>query len=143
MKRLLYIILAVMCVASCDMETSDNGDFDGYWQLASVDTLATGGHTDMRDSLIFWSVQMRVLETRDNRGINPNVMFRFERTAQTLVLSDPIIDKRDVQDIPVTDYSILVPYGIHDIPETFKVLLLSSGAMQLENKMLRFNFRKY
>ncbi|MDY2692200.1 MAG: lipocalin-like domain-containing protein, partial [Prevotella sp.] len=30
-----------MLVSSCDMETSDNGDFDGYWQLASVDTLAT------------------------------------------------------------------------------------------------------
>ena len=97
----------------------------------------------MRDSMIFWSVQKRVLETRDNRGVRPNVMFRFERTASTLVLSDPIIDKRDVSDIPVTDYSILVPYGIFDIPETFKVLSLSSGALQLENKQLRFSLCKY
>ena len=143
MKKWIFVLLAMMLVSSCDMETSDNGDFDGYWQLASVDTLATGGHTDMRDSLFFWSVQKRVLETRDNRGVRPNVMFRFERTASSLVLSDPIIDKRDVSDIPVTDYSILVPYGIFDIPETFQVLSLSRSYMQLENKKLRFSFRKY
>lgn len=27
---------------SCEVDSSDNGDLDGFWHLESVDTLATG-----------------------------------------------------------------------------------------------------
>lgn len=32
----------VMVFSSCEMETSKNGDLDGYWHLESIDTLENG-----------------------------------------------------------------------------------------------------
>ena len=32
---------------SCEIETSHNGDLDGFWHLTGVDTLATGGKRDL------------------------------------------------------------------------------------------------
>ena len=36
-------VLLLMSLTSCEIETSENGDLDGYWHLEQVDTLATGG----------------------------------------------------------------------------------------------------
>jgi hypothetical protein len=60
-----------------------------------------------------------------------------------MILSDPIIDLRDSSDILFTDTTILWHYGIHDIPETLKVITLNSSTMVLENRVLRLNLRKY
>lgn len=53
----LAICLAMtMAATSCGdfIETSDNGDLDGYWQLSQVDTLANGVQVDMTSSKVFW-----------------------------------------------------------------------------------------
>ena len=48
MKRMIYLIAAISLVlSSCTLETSDNGDFDGFWHLERVDTLATGNYLDL------------------------------------------------------------------------------------------------
>lgn len=48
MKRIIYLIAAIcLVVNSCTIETSDNGDFDGFWHLERVDTLATGNYLDL------------------------------------------------------------------------------------------------
>jgi hypothetical protein len=43
MRKLLYLILGVMALASCDLHTYSNGQLDGYWHLKEIDTLSTGG----------------------------------------------------------------------------------------------------
>lgn len=46
MKKIIGALsLAVMMLtlSSCEVETSQNGDLDGFWHLEQVDTLATGG----------------------------------------------------------------------------------------------------
>ena len=46
MKKIIGVLsLAVMMLtlSSCEVETSQNGDLDGFWHLEQVDTLATGG----------------------------------------------------------------------------------------------------
>ena len=143
MRKLLYIFFVLLMFAACDIHTSDNGDLDGYWQLRSVDTLSTGGTCDMRDSMRFWSFQAHILHVRDNHDKIRKVLMRFNITDNVMILSDPIIDLRDSSDILFTDTTILWHYGIHDIPETLKVITLNSSTMVLENRVLRLNLRKY
>ena len=144
MRKLLYIFTALLMLAACDIHTSNNGDLDGYWQLRSVDTLSTGGTCDMRDSLIFWSFQDKLMHMRDNYHERIRKVFmRFNITGNVMTLTDPIIDLRDSSDIVLTDTTLLWHYGIHDVPETLKVVNLNSSTMILENRVLRLNLRKY
>lgn len=143
MKKLLYIFIFTLAVAACEIHTSENGDLDGYWQLHKVDTLANGSSCDMRDSMKFWSFQVRLLHLRDNNKKIRNVFMRFSIDDSRMILSEPIIDLRDSSDIILIDYGMLRHYGIHEVPETLKVVTLTSSTMILENKVLRLYFRKY
>lgn len=143
MRKLLYIFTTLLMLAACDIHTSNNGDLDGYWQLRSVDTLSTGGTCDMRDSMRFWGFQANLLQVRDNHEKIRKVLMRFSINDDVMILTDPIIDLRDSSDIVFTDTTILWHYGIHDVPETLKVVTLNSSTMVLENRVLRLNLRKY
>lgn len=140
---LILPIAVLFTLTECTFETSDNGDLDGYWQLTAIDTLATAHTADMRHSGIYWAVQVRLLLIRDVTVNSPNVLFRFEKTAETLTISNPVIDERDVSDIKVENPDILHPYGIYRLKETFRILQLDSQNMVLENQDFRMHFRKY
>ena len=131
--------LAAM-LGSCTLETSDNGDLDGLWQLYSLDSLATGASADMRSSHVFWAVQCQLLEARSRET---QVLFRFNNTGDSLLLSDPYINNRDSSDIKVTDAAMLAPLGINNLGEHFGIKALSSDKMVLEAPTLRLYFRKY
>lgn len=143
MRKLLYALIGAVMLTACELETSDNGDLDGYWQLTMVDTLSTGGSLDMRERLMFWAVQHKILEIRDTKSANSNVMFRFSHTADSLILSEPVINLRDSSDIIVKDYALLRRYGIYNVPESLHVDHLSGGSMTLASPLFRFHFRKY
>lgn len=142
MRKLLYIFTIFLTLAACDIHTSDNGDLDGYWQLRSVDTL-NGGTCDMRDSMKFWAFHADMLQMRDNHEDIKSIFMRFDISDNVMTLSDPIIDQRDSSDIVLTDYTMLHHYGVHNVPETLKVITLNSSTMVLESNVLRLNFRKY
>ena len=85
-------------MASCTMETSDNGALDGYWQLASVDSLPDGPSVDTRDMGIFWSVQARLLRMTSGVMVLPDVFFRFDHRGDSLLLSHPVLNNRNIGD---------------------------------------------
>ena len=143
MRKLIYLFFSILVCAACELHTSENGDLDGYWQLRSVDTLSSGNSCDMRDSMIFWSFEVHLMHMRDNKSNYKKVFMRFDLLRDTMALYKPIIDFRDSSDIILTDFTMLQHYGIHDVPETLKVVTLKSSTMILENKVLRLNFRKY
>ena len=144
MRKLLYIFTMLLMLAACDIHTSNNGDLDGYWQLRSVDTLSSGMSCDMRDSMLFWSFQGNLLHVRDNKEEKlAKVFMRFTLSDKVMTLTNPIIDLRGSSDLVLTDTTFLRHYGIHDMPETLKVVTLNSSTMILENRVLRLNFRKY
>ena len=144
MRKLLYIFTMLLMLAACDIHTSNNGDLDGYWQLRSVDTLSSGMSCDMRDSMLFWSFQGNLLHVRDNKEEKLDKVFmRFTLSDKVMNLTNPIIDLRDSSDLVLTDTTFPRHYGIHDMPETLKVVTLNSSTMILENRVLRLNFRKY
>jgi hypothetical protein len=140
MRKYIYAIALVAMLGSCTLETSDNGSLDGLWQLRSLDSLANGSSVDMHANGVYWAVQLDLLEARDR---HVRVLFRFNHTGDSLVLSNPYVNLRDSSDIKVNESAMLAPLGINSLEEHFAVKALSSGSMVLESPALRLHFRKY
>jgi len=134
--------LTVIVLASCDkFHTSDNGKLDGNWQLTQVDTLQSGQSADVRQQLIFWAVQADLLQMRARDHFS--VFFRFRHNGQTLTLTDPVADAREISDSIIANPSTIAHFGLSGLTETFHILQLTSSKMTLQSDLLRFHFRKY
>ena len=142
-RQLIIMAIAVLLLAGCTLEASDNSKLNGYWQLTTVDTLATGHSGDYRERLIFWAVQTNLLEIRDLKSDEQNILFRFRHEGDKLTISQPIIDDRTVSDIVVDDPAVLSPYGFTGLEETFTVRQLTHSSMTLVNQRFGLHFRKY
>lgn len=143
MKRnIIYILsvaLSLLVFQSCELETSDNGNLDGNWQLMQIDTLATGGRNDVKDQQLFYAVQVRLLCLNAyNTAVSSNMYFYFEHTADSLKLKPASSDGHAMYHV-----SSLRPYGINRELESFKVMLLNSDKMQLRSDSLLLTFRKF
>lgn len=134
-------IVAVM-MASCELETSGNGDLDGMWRLAQVDTLATSGVDRMEGEKKYWMFQYKLLQLEDKAGATGSVLLRFERKGGTLRVYEPYIYDRENGDRPLDDPAMTAPYGVNALDETFTIEALDGGKMVLSNDKLRLSFRK-
>lgn len=136
-------VMASLFLCSCEFETSDNGNLDGFWHLERIDTLSTGGVCDTSSDLLFWSVQMRLLNVSDKNNVHTNVNMRFEHSNGNLRVYGAYLDDRMQGDPPLNDAALLRPYGINDLDETFAVEQLTGSRMQLKGSALRLTFRKF
>ena len=145
MRHFLYSIGLVLLLAGCDLETSDNGDLDGYWHLTRVDTLATGGMLDTSEQLLFWAVQVRLLNVVDQSDDADHMgyLLRFEHKEGTLRVYEPYKNSRKDGDIKVDDVSVLSPFGINRLDETFRVEQLDGDGMLLTGDALRLTFVRF
>ncbi len=153
MKKYILIIIATLALASCEIESSDNGKLDGYWHLERVDTLATGGTTDYSNQLAFWGAQLHLIGLRDQGdGTHQRYYLRFRQTADSLNITKAYEDHwhEDNQngeeggDIPVEEpTSDLRYYGINNLPEGFAKERLDGSRMVLRSKTLRLTFRRF
>ena len=153
MKKYIFIIIATLALASCEMETSDNDKLDGYWHLERVDTLATGGTTDYSGQKAFWGTQYNLIALRD-QGTTGHKRFylRFRQTSDSLNITKAYEDHwhEDNQngdvggDIPIEEPDDdLRFYGINNLPEGFAKERLDGSRMVLRSKTLRLTFRKF
>lgn len=145
MKRfvnMFLILLAAVMSASCDLETSPNGDLDGMWHLVAVDTLSTVGTKQMDEKKIYWSFQNKLLQLDDKEGMLNSILFRFEHSGDTLRLYSPYIYDRINGDVVLTDVIMLMPFGVNALDETFSVETIDGGKMVLRSEDLRLRFRK-
>lgn len=145
MKTLGYIFLPLAIIlssVSCELETSGNGNLDGFWHIVSIDTLSTDGKTDLSQQLFFWSFQNHLMTLSDKKGIQANIVARFQRTDNTLRLYYPCIDQRESGDIAIEDVEILRPYGVNSIEEHFEIERLNKNNMTLKSQTLRLRFVK-
>ena len=145
-------VLLLMSLTSCEIETSENGNLDGYWHLEQVDTLATGGVCDYRNQRVFWGIQHKLISVSDfdTFGSWLGYYFRFNQTGDSLILSKPYKnnwhqDNGDFGgDIPLTDINDTVRRcGINNLVEPFYKEKLSGSKMILRTKDLRLNFKKF
>ena len=137
------MVLVGVLLTSCDVESSDNGQLDGFWQLRAADTLATGGHSDLTGLSLTWAFQGRLLELRDLHGQRTDIVSSFSHEGNTLRLFDACIVDRDKGDIRIEEPTELSPYGVNRIDESFTVEHLDASKMVLKSDRLRLTFRKY
>ena len=151
-KRLFNTILATIALttlASCEIETSDNGDFDGFWHLERVDTLATGDTLDLSKKRVFWGVQYKLISVYDiDKEGTFGYYLRFKQTSDQIVTHTPYKNNwhQDVEnggDHPIDDPTQLAPYGINNLEEEFVKEKLDGGQMILRSKTLRLKFKRF
>ncbi len=145
MKRFLYIIIGVvLLMTSCDKETSDNGNLDGLWQMTLMQNKTTdNAKNDMRSSGITWAFQGHILELRDLKKGNQDIVMSFTREGEKLKLSNPYRVDRDSDDVALQNADLLIPYGISDTTTEFYISELTSSRMVLDNSASHLEFRKY
>lgn len=141
MKHIFTIIFALTALASCTLETSDNGDLDGFWHLTAVDTLATGGYADYSERQVFWMFQGKLYKMREYTN-DIAVVGHFQMEGDSLFVTDTYRSDRLNDDPAVEDVSELNIYGANAINEHYKIVNLTSGSMTLQSKVLKLSFRK-
>ena len=138
------LLVLSLLIGSCDLERSKNGYFDGYWHLTSVDTLSTGGRLDLSNDLIFWAVQLHLLNVvdqgRDSTHLGYLLYFRLSSTR--LEVYEPYVNNKEEGDIKLKDPTPLKPFGINGLKDKFNIERLDKGYMELANDSLRLSFRK-
>lgn len=148
---ILSLFIAIVCVttlASCTLEASDNGKLDGFWHLVSIDTLANGRVGDLSESRVFWGIEGKLIYAKNIYTNSDGYYFRFTQTSDSLVLKEPYANHwhedgtAEGGDIPVTDASVLAPYGINGLEDHFLIEALSGGKMILKSNTLRLMFKK-
>ncbi len=144
MRRILPALplLGLLTFASCELEMSDNGRLDGYWQLARIDTIG-GGSRNMVSSRMFWSVQLHLLQLSDHGSGHRTYLLRFQQDDHYLRVYDPYLSARDVGDQPLDDPTVLQPYGIQSLDETFEILRLDINKLSLRSSLLELTFNRY
>lgn len=146
-NKIRYILLsmvALFLLSACEIETHDNDKLDGFWHLEKVDTIATGGVCDMSKEFVFWSVQSMFVEVSERLQVGKNkYIFSFSHRDGKLMLFDARLSDRRKDDPEVKDSTVLQPYGISKLRETFEVMQLTGSKMQLKSETLLLVFRKF
>lgn len=143
MKKITFLFAAFLLLTSCEIEFSNNGKLDGFWQMIAVDTLATQHTSDLKTSGRTWAFQGRLLEMRDTKGGYSDLYFSFEHRGDSLFLDSPYLSDRDADDIKITDINIVRPYGVNGLKEGFEIESLSNNKLILRSKTLRLLFKKH
>ena len=133
--------LSLMFLCGCELETTDNGDLDGYWHLEQVDSLAGQRSIDYGQSNIFWSIQFELLQLSNLE--DNTIIYKLVYANRQLTLANPCMFDRADGDTLVTNVEVLRQYGVNALQESFKVVTLESRTMVLESPVLRLHFRKY
>ncbi len=141
-------MVIIQALSSCQIEHDSNGDFAGFWHLERIDTIETGGVKDMSNDYIFWAVQGQLIHVRNTQIPYTGYFFRFTNSGETLVLYQPYTNgghqTGDSQgDLPVTDVSILAPYGINSLEEHFHKDQFTGANLTLSTSSLRLYFKKF
>lgn len=152
-KSLLATLATTLLLASCNVETSDNGPLDGFWHLEQVDTLATGGTTDYSSGYVFWGVQKDLIYIKDSSNSSVGAYYlRFNQTQDCLHITKIYLDHGH-EDNPYHEQGGDIPveaidrnlrfFGLNALPEHFKKEAINGNRMILSTKKLRLKFKKF
>lgn len=152
-KSLLATLTTTLLLASCNVETSDNGPLDGFWHLEQVDTLATGGTTDYSSGYVFWGVQKDLIYIKDSSNSSVGAYYlRFNQTKDSLHITKIYLDHGH-EDNPYHEQGGDIPveaidrnlrfFGLNALPEHFKKEAINGNRMILSTEKLRLKFKKF
>lgn len=149
-KIFLYLPILIMAfplLSSCELESSQNDELDGFWLITQVDSLETQHTLSCRDSLKFWSFQadmLRMQQLLDETRMSV-YLFRFKHTGKELEVSDPHKYNRMEGNEPIGIERIneIRTFGIYTLDEKFEIETLNNKKMILKSNNLRLWFEKY
>lgn len=137
-------------LSSCELESSNNGDLDGYWHLERIDTLENGHSGDYSNQRIFMGCEHRLISIKDVDSNVESFYFRFEQSSDSLFITKAYINHwhqdsgEDGGDIPVEEVTdALRHFGINELPEHFAKEALDGSKLILKSKKLRLQFKKF
>ena len=133
--------LSLIFLYGCELETTDNGDLDGYWHLEQVDSLSGQRSVSYAQNKIFWSIQFELLQLSNLE--DNTIIYKLVYDNRQLTLANPCMFDRADGDSLVTNVEVLRQYGVNALQESFKVVSLESRTMILESPVLRLHFKKY
>jgi len=145
---LLSLAVASFFIGGCTIETSDNGKLDGFWHLVGIDTVDTGGTTDLAYKYRYWGVNFNLLYLQDYPENEAGRFYlRFSRTNSSLRVYEPRSGASgesagETLDTLLASPLPLQPYGINSLDVTFNIEKLSSSRMILNDGTLRLHFKK-
>ena len=152
-KSLLAALATPFLLASCNVETSDNGPLDGFWHLERIDTLATGGTTDYSSGYVFWGVQKDLIYIKDSSNSSVGAYYlRFNQTNDSLHITKIYLDHGHEDnpnheqggDIPVEAIDRNLRFlGLNTLSEHFKKEAINGNRMILSTEKLRLKFKKF
>lgn len=154
MKKQLLVLMMGVGLMACEVRMSDNGDFDGLWQLSAIDSLGAKRTVDMRQSGEFWAVQVHLLEVRNTKGSHGSVLFRFDMAGDSLKLRSPYYDEsgeggvneEELRKVTANHAAVvksLKKYGIDRANQGYRIVTLDGDEMILQKEDVRLCFRKY
>ena len=144
MKRkwfFLTLLLIMVCLTGCDLETTPHGDLYGYWHLEAVDTVS-GGTSDLSSQRRFWAIQNKVVECSDRDNLHIPIVMHFERSGDSLMMGRVFVNDRPNGDPEVTDVTEIACYGLRSLTPHLHIDQLSGDKMTLSAEGLILRFRK-
>lgn len=156
--RIISLAFLALLFIGCENKWPSNGDFDGMWQLMSIEK--DGKVTSLKDTKHYWSVRTNLIQfTKSGNGDRKYA--HFERKDGKLILTDFCYnwgnteDKKNNEWIasnPITDRDILNPWGIYAdtdtahperLTESFNIDVLNYDCLILSTTEYRLEFRKF
>lgn len=134
--------LTLILLASCDLETSDNGKLDGQWHLIQIQDLTTNQTQDLTQQYYYWQFQGKLLQLR-NTETHEQYLLRFQHDNTTLRTYEPYIYNREEGDQPITDPQPLNPFGITQIDQTFEIEHLGNKYITLKSPTVRLSLKRF
>ena len=147
-STLCLLLFILLLPAACDIESTDNGNLDGFWHLEQVDTLATGGSLNLKEQKIFWGVQYHLIHLTGAGQAN-NFYLRFRQTGDSLYITQAFIEHSGTAgqqgngDEPLTNDSLLQIYGLQSSNEQFIKVKLNGKWLILKSARLQLTFRRF
>ena len=141
-KKITIAITTLILLASCDLETSDNGKLDGQWHLIQIQDLTTNQTQDLTQQYYYWQFQGKLLQLR-NTETHEQYLLRFQHDNTTLRTYEPYIYNREEGDQPITDPQPLNPFGITQIDQTFEIEHLGNKYITLKSNTQRISLKRF
>ena len=126
MKRYIIAVLLILIVSACG-KTPINGDLDGRWQIMKIEYASGEEETPER---AYYSVALHTINLMQV-GVTSQTG-NMEYTGDSLFV-----------EMPVSKIEDLLPFGMNDTKQRFRVKELTSKHLVLQSDYARLEFRKF
>lgn len=130
-----WVLLGLLGMTSCEIDSTNNREIDGYWHLTAMDSISGGYTQDLSKEKLFWAIEGKLFNVS-------NLYLMTELKGDTLRLYKPYTETWTADSIRnfVKSYR---KYGINSLDERFLIENLSGKHLTVRDSILRIHFERY